>query len=165
MFRELGCLRRQALGLSLVPTEVSMCWQTAISSLGLRVPWSMPSTSWSLPINGTWVLHYYEERLERFGEPSVAALSLPVQTHDSDTSESSWIRKGVGPMFSIVCITDTIPQLPTLHLPQAGFKYQSLKRLNSFALLFKPPLGLLSSGEAAFYCFMQWKSQTQAKDH
>lgn len=63
-------------------------------------------------------------------------------------------------MFSTVCITHTKPQLP-----QAGFEYQSLKKLNSFALLLKPPLGLLRSGEPAFYCFMQWKSQTQAKVH
>lgn len=174
MFRELACLRLQALGLSLVPSELSTfpcppalftCWQIGISSLGLRVSWSVPSISWSLSINGTRVLPSYEEWLERFGEPSVGSFSLAVQTHDSDTSESSWARKGVGPMFSNVCITYTIPQLPALQLPQAGFKYQSLKKLNSFALLLKPPLGLLRSGEAVLYCFMQWKSRTQAKDH
>lgn len=163
MFRELARLRLQILGLSLVALPLPVL--AAISSLGLQVSWSGPSTSCSLSINGTWVLPSNEEWLERLGEPSVGFLSFPVHTHDSDTSECSWTRTGVGPMFSTVCITHTIPQLPTLQLPQAGFEYQSLKKLNSFALLLKPPLGLLRSGEAAFCCFMQWKSQTQAKVH
>lgn len=62
MSRELVCLRLQVLEVSLVLTELSMfpCplalfmyWQAAISSLGLRVSWSVPSRGWSLSINGT----------------------------------------------------------------------------------------------------------------